>query len=70
MTNTYHAAHFDPTVDEIDVLKRLEMGERITQDCALKERCSLSAPSWVMRAPISRRLRTSISSTAGQTWVA
>ena len=27
MTNAYHAAHFDPTVDEIDVLKRLEMGE-------------------------------------------
>ena len=46
MTNTYHAAHFDPTVDEIDVLKRLEMGELITQDGALKEHLSGRLLEW------------------------
>ena len=46
MTNTYHAAHFDPTVDEIDVLKRLEMGEVITQDGALKEHLSGRLLEW------------------------
>ena len=46
MRNTYHAAHFDPTVDEIDVLKRLEMGELITQDGALKEHLSGRLLEW------------------------
>ena len=27
---TYHAPHFDPTVDEIETLKQLELGEVIT----------------------------------------
>lgn len=26
MNTTYHAPHFDPTVDEIETLKQLEMG--------------------------------------------
>ena len=46
MTNAYHAAHLDPTVDEIDVLKRLEMGEVITQDGALKEHLSGRLLEW------------------------
>ena len=31
---TYHALHFDPTVDEIETLKQLEMGQVITAPCA------------------------------------
>ena len=27
--NTYHAPHFDPTVDELETLKQLEMGKRV-----------------------------------------
>ncbi|MFZ3123796.1 MAG: hypothetical protein WA129_01455 [Acidovorax sp.] len=46
MTNTYHAAHFDPTVDEIDVLKRLEMGEHIALDGALREHLSGRLLEW------------------------
>lgn len=46
MTNTYHAAHFDPTVDEIDVLKRLEMGEHITLDGVLREHLSVRLLEW------------------------
>jgi hypothetical protein len=30
MSGTYHAPHFEPTVDEIETLKQLEMGERPT----------------------------------------
>ena len=32
---TYRAPHFDPTVDEIETLKQLEMGEVITLPHAL-----------------------------------
>ena len=38
--NTYHAPHFDPTVDEIATLKQLEMGEVITLPHALKDHVS------------------------------
>ncbi|MBV7543305.1 hypothetical protein [Acidovorax sp. sic0104] len=37
---TYHAPHFDPTVDEIETLKQLEMGETLTMPHALKEHVS------------------------------
>ena len=37
---TYHAPHFDPTVDELDTLKQLEMGQTITTPEALKEHLS------------------------------
>ncbi len=30
MTGTYHAPHFDPTVDELETLKQLEMGKPTT----------------------------------------
>jgi len=33
---TYHALHFDPTVDEIETLKQLEMGEVITLPTRLR----------------------------------
>ncbi len=37
---TYRAPHFDPTVDEIETLKQLEMGEVITLPHALKDHVS------------------------------
>ena len=37
---TYHAPHFDPTVDEIETLKQLEMGQVITLPHALKDHVS------------------------------
>ncbi|MBO9679418.1 hypothetical protein [Paenacidovorax monticola] len=40
MTATYHAPHFDPTVDEIATLKQLEMGQVIDLPHALKEHLS------------------------------
>jgi hypothetical protein len=40
MTATYHAPHFDPTVDEIATLKRLEMGQVIDMPHAIKEHMS------------------------------
>ena len=40
MTNTYHAAHFDPTVDELETVKRLEMGALVTTPEAIKEHMS------------------------------
>ncbi len=30
MSAHYHAPHFDPTVDEIETLKQLEMGQHTT----------------------------------------
>lgn len=30
MNGTYHAPHFEPTVDEIETLKQLEMGDHPT----------------------------------------
>ena len=38
--NTYHAPHFDPTVDELETLKQLEMGKRVETPQALKEHLS------------------------------
>lgn len=40
MDNTYHAPHFDATVDELETLKQLEMGERITAPDAVREHLS------------------------------
>lgn len=43
---TYHAPHFDPTVDEIETLKQLEMGEVITLPHALKDHVSARLLDW------------------------
>lgn len=43
---TYHAPHFDPTVDEIETLKQLEMGEVITLPHALKDHVSGRLLEW------------------------
>ncbi|WP_305807004.1 hypothetical protein [Stenotrophomonas sp. YIM B06876] len=40
MTTNYHAPHFDPTVDELETLKQLEMGALVTTPEALKEHMS------------------------------
>ena len=37
---TYHAPHFEATVDEIETLKQLEMGQVITLPHALKDHVS------------------------------
>jgi hypothetical protein len=37
---TYHAPTFDPTVDELETLKRLEMGDRLTVPEAIKDHVS------------------------------
>jgi hypothetical protein len=36
-SSTYHAPVFEPTVDEIETLKQLEMGELITLPEAMRE---------------------------------
>ena len=43
---TYHAPHFDPTVDEIETLKQLEMGQAITMPHALKDHVSARLLEW------------------------
>jgi hypothetical protein len=43
---TYHAPHFEPTVDEIETLKQLEMGEVITLPHALKDHVSARLLEW------------------------
>ncbi|PTT21221.1 hypothetical protein DBR12_07220 [Acidovorax sp. HMWF029] len=50
---TYHAPHFDPTVDEIATLKQLEMGEVITLPHALKDHVSGRLLEWgfVIKGP-------------------
>lgn len=40
MDSTYHAPHFDATVDELETLKQLEMGELITPPDAVREHLS------------------------------
>ena len=40
MSNTYHAPHFDATVDELETLKQLEMGELITTPDAVRDHLS------------------------------
>lgn len=36
----YHAPHFDPTVDELETLKQLELGRSMDLPQALKEHLS------------------------------
>ena len=43
---TYHAPHFEPTVDEIETLKQLEMGAVLTVPHALKEHVSGRLLEW------------------------
>jgi hypothetical protein len=43
---TYHASHFEPTVDEIETLKQLEMGQIITLPHALKDHVSVRLLEW------------------------
>ncbi len=43
---TYHALHFDPTVDEIETLKQLEVGQVITLPHALKDHVSSRLLEW------------------------
>lgn len=43
---TYHAPYFDPTVDEIETLKRLEMGQVLTVPHAIKEHVSARLLEW------------------------
>ncbi len=43
---TYHALHFDPPVDEIETLTRLEMGQVITLPHALKDHVSSRLLEW------------------------
>ena len=40
MEKTYHAPHFDATVDELESLKKLEMGTLITTPDAVREHLS------------------------------
>ena len=44
--STYHAPHFDPTVDEIETLKQQEMGEVITLPRTLKGHVSARLLEW------------------------
>lgn len=46
MTSTYHAPTFDPTVDELETLKRLEMGGKITVPEAIKDHVSGRLLEW------------------------
>lgn len=46
MTSTYHAPTFDPTVDELETLKRLEMGDSITVTEAIKDHVSARLLEW------------------------
>lgn len=38
--STYHAPHFDPTVDELDTLKKLELGQCFSLEEGLKQHLS------------------------------
>lgn len=40
MDRTYHAPHFDATVDELEILKKIEMGTHITIPDAVREHLS------------------------------
>ncbi|QNP49574.1 hypothetical protein [Diaphorobacter aerolatus] len=44
----YHATTFEPTVDELSMLKRLEMGELVSMTEALKEHLSVRLLEWGM----------------------
>lgn len=45
-TSTYHAPTFDPTVDELETLKQLEMGSIITVPEAIKDHVSGRLVEW------------------------
>ena len=51
---TYHAPHFDPTVDEIDTLKKLEMGQCFSLEEGLKHHLSgrLLERGYVGKTPV------------------
>lgn len=40
MSNNYHAPHFDATVDELETLKQIEMGELISTPEAIRDHMS------------------------------
>lgn len=40
MTVNDRALHFEPTVDELEVLKKLELGESISLESAMREHLS------------------------------
>ncbi|MPN28239.1 hypothetical protein SDC9_175680 [bioreactor metagenome] len=42
----YHATIFEPTVDELSMLKRLEMGELVSMTAALREHLSVRLLEW------------------------
>lgn len=44
--NTYHASTFEPTVDELEALKLLEMGQRMQLPEALKQHLSGRLLDW------------------------
>ncbi|WP_353234507.1 hypothetical protein [Diaphorobacter ruginosibacter] len=44
----FHATTFEPTVDELAVLKRMEMGELVSMGDALKEHLSNRLLDWGM----------------------
>lgn len=44
--STYHAKTFDPTVDEIETLKQLELGHSISVPEALKHHLSGRLQQW------------------------
>lgn len=46
VTTTYHAPTFDPTVDEIETLKQLEMGQSLSVPDALKHHLSGRLLDW------------------------
>ncbi|WP_313302883.1 hypothetical protein [Diaphorobacter sp.] len=48
MDAVYHATTFEPTVDELSMLKRLEMGELVSMTAALREHLSVRLLEWGM----------------------
>lgn len=48
MTVSFHAPHFEPTVDELAVLKKLELGEPISLESAAREHVSKRLLEWGM----------------------
>ena len=59
MDSVYHAPTFEPTVDELSMLKRLEMGELVSMTAALREHLSIRLLEWGMigktfDAPLAR----------------
>lgn len=52
---TYHAPYFDPTVDDIETLKQLEMGQVLTVPHAIKEHVSARLLEWGVHRQKPRR---------------